>query len=292
MKRIRQFFYKDQVGYLMIFPFYILFFLFILLPVFINLGLSFTSYNFRTIQFIGFKNYQVLMRDTKFLTSIGNTFHYAIYSVGFTLVLSFFLALLMNVNNRVMHVCRAAFYVPHVASMVAVSMVWLLMYNSYYGILNKLMNMIGLPQQTWLLDPKLSMACLIVMGVWKGLGYNIMLFLAGLQGVPQELYEAAAIDGANRRQSLVHITLPSLNSVTFFIVINACINSFSVFDQVNVMTGGGPLDTTTTVVHQIYTRSFSEFRVGYGAAIAVCLVLVVFVCTMLSFRLSHQNEIH
>ena len=191
-----------------------------------------------------------------------------------------------------MHFCRAAVYVPHVASMVAVSMVWLLMYNSYYGILNKILKMIGLPPQTWLLDPALSMPCLIVMGVWKGLGYNIMLFLAGLQGVPQELYEAASIDGAGRGQSLIHITLPSLKSVTFFIAINACINSFSVFDQVNVMTGGGPLDTTTTIVHQIYTRSFSEFRVGYGASIAVCLVCVVFLFTVISFRISHQNEIN
>lgn len=179
---------------------------------------------------------------------------------------------------------------PYVTSMVAMSMVWLWMYDPTHGVINVLTEMLGISAQQWLYDEKLALGAVIVMGIWKGIGYYMTLFLAGLNNIPAYLYEAAKIDGANAIQCFKHITLPMLKPVTFFIMITGVISAFNVFEQVNVMTSGGPMNSTTTIVHQIYTRAFTEYKMGYGAAEAVFLLLIVFVFTILNFKYGNQGQ--
>ena len=289
LKRIQQIPYKQSIAYWMIAPFFLLFAVFVLFPIIVNVVLSFFNFNLRSLQFVGLKNYIQIFKDYLFAAAMKNTVIYAFWTVSITMLLSFLLALMLNRSTRVMHLARGVFFIPNVVSMVAVATVWQFMYNPYFGIFNVLLKTFGLSTQTWLLDTHLAMSCIVVMTIWKSAGYNMVLFLAGLQGVPQELYESAAIDGARGFQQAWHITLPSIAPVTFFVFVTNCIASFSVFDQVQVLTRGGPMNATTTIVHQIYNRAFSEFRLGYAAAMAIVLAAIIFVLMWLSFRMVHKN---
>jgi ABC-type sugar transport system permease subunit len=197
---------------------------------------------------------------------------------------------MLNRNVWVIKFVRACFYLPHVTSMVAVSMIWLWLYDPTYGILNQVLTKLGFKPIMWLLNPSTAMGSIIAMSIWKSLGYNILIYLAGLQSIPNELYEAAEIDGARTMHKVRFIIIPLLRPVTFFIFITNSISSFNVFEQVNVMTGGGPINATTTIVHQIYTRAFTEFYVGYAASMAVVLALIVFTFTMLTLKLGSQSQ--
>lgn len=287
--RIRRLPYRQSVAYWMIAPFFLLFAVFVLLPILFNIILSFFNYNLRSLQFVGIRNYTQIFKDPLFAAAMKNTAVYVFWTVSITMVLSFVLAMMLNRATRVMRVMRGLFYIPNVVSMVAVATVWQFMYNPYFGIFNVILKVSGLPIQTWLLDTKMAMGCIIIMTIWKSAGYNMVLFLAGLQGVPQELYESAAIDGARGLQMTWHITLPCVAPVTFFVFVTNCISSFSVFDQVQVLTRGGPMNATTTIVHQIYNRAFSEFRLGYAASMAIVLAVIIFTLTALSFRMANKS---
>ena len=289
LRRIRRLPYRQSIAYWMIAPFFLLFTIFVLLPILFNIILSFFNYNLRSLQYVGLKNYTQIFQDYLFAAAMKNTAVYVFWTVSITMVLSFSLALMVNRATRTMRVMRSLFYIPNVVSMVAVATVWQFMYNPYFGIFNVILKLFGLPAQTWLLDTKMAMGCIIIMTIWKSAGYNMVLFLAGLQGVPQELYESAAMDGAHGLQMTWHITLPCVAPVTFFVFVTNCISSFSVFDQVQVLTRGGPMNATTTIVHQIYNRAFSEFRLGYAAAMAIVLAAIIFTLTALSFRMANKS---
>jgi ABC-type sugar transport system permease subunit len=262
----------DNCAYWFIAPYYIFFLLFVLFPIIVNIGLSFTDFNLKTISFTGLKNYADLLQDGLFWKSVQNTLIYVIFTVFMTLILGFILALALN--NAALwgtRFFRGFIYLPYVTSMVSMSMVWLWMYDPTHGVFNVILEALGFDARQWLYDEKLALGAMIVMGVWKGVGYYMTLYLAGLNNIPGYLYEAASIDGAGYLQKVFRITIPMLRPVTFFIVITGVINAFNVFEQVNVMTGGGPMNATTTIVHQIYTRAFTEYRMGYGAAEAVFL---------------------
>ena len=237
------------------------------------------------------KNYFVLAHDGLFWKSVLNTLIYVIFTVFMTLVLGFVLALALNSaalwGTRFF---RGFIYLPYVTSMVSMSMVWLWLYDPTNGVFNVMLETLGLAARQWLYDEKLALGAMIVMGVWKGIGYYMTLYIAGLNNIPSYLYEAASIDGAGCLQKVFSITIPMLRPVTFFIVITGVINAFNVFEQVNVMTGGGPMNATTTIVHQIYTRAFTEYRMGYGAAEAVFLLLIILVFTLLNFRYGNQGQ--
>jgi ABC-type sugar transport system permease subunit len=288
-KRIGSIYKDTKVGYLMSLPFFIFFFFFVFLPVIINFFLSFTNYNLLTYKFVGFKNYINIFTDKLFLLSVKNTLKYALYTVILVMVSSFFLAVLLNKNLWIMKFARTLLYLPHVTSMVAVSMIWLWLYEPSGGTFNQILNMLGFRSVNWLIQTSTALGSVIAMGVWKSIGYNMLIFLAGLQDIPNELYESAEIDGARLIHKIRYITIPLLRPVTFFIFVTNSINCFNVFEQVNVMTSGGPLNSTTTIVHQIYTRAFTEFYVGYAAAMAIVLAAAVFVFTMLSFKLGSTS---
>lgn len=275
---------NDPIGYVLILPFYVFFFIFILIPILINLILSFTAFDLRSISFVGLKNYLSLFTDEFFLDSLRNTGIYTFFTLVFTLVLSLLAAVFLNRRLIGKNVYRTCFFLPHVTSMVAVSMIWFWIYEPSHGILNKLLAVFGIEGQNWLYDVKWALPAIIVMSIWKYMGYYMVIYLAGLQGIPAYLYEAAKIDGANAVRRFFHITLPMLKPITFFLFVTGIINNFNVFEQVLILTNGGPMNSTTTVVHQIYTRAFTDFLMGYAAAQAFFVLVIITLLTLVFFK--------
>jgi len=274
----------------MVLPTYLVYFLFIFVPVVMTIWLGFTNNDlFSRSEFVGLANFVRLFGDVVFRKALQNT---AIYSVG-TIIPQIVLALLLanSLNQRIpgRNTLRLAFYLPYVVSMVSVSMLWLWIYEPATGVLNQTLRSLGLPAMRWLYDQHLALPSLIVMGVWKMTGYNMVIYLAGLQQIPAHLYEAADIDGASALSKFVRITVPLVQPTTFFLFVINTIQSFSVFEQVNIMTEGGPNNATTTIVHQLYTRGFEEFQMGYAASMGVFLLALIFVLTVLNFRYGRQG---
>lgn len=291
MKRRKYSASHEPSGYFFIAPYYIFYLIFIAFPILVNIGLSFTNFNLRTLDYVGFDNYKRLALDTFFHKSVVNTIIYVLWTVGFNLLLGIAVALALNKKGVLAHrIFRSIYYLPHVTSMVAISMVWLWLFEPSAGFFNVVMKFFNLPSQNWLYDERLALPCIIAMAIWKNFGYYMTVFLAGLTNVPSYLYEAAVIDGANSLHRFRYITMPMLRPITFFLLITGTVNAFNVFEQVNIMTGGGPMNATTTIVHQIYTRSFTEYKFGYGAAQAIVLFIVVIVFTSLNFRYGNQGQ--
>ena len=280
---------KDAVSaYLLILPFFLFFTVFVLYPILQNILNSFTNNNMARNEFIGFANYERLLRDKSFLRSIGNTFLYAAFSIVPLMALGFLAALAVNRPSKAMVAARAVLIYPYVVSMVAVSMIWLYLYEPGTGLFNKMLAALGLPRSDWLFDEGLALPCLIVMNVWKNMGYVMIIYLAALQSVPQGLIDAATVDGAGFVSRIRHITLPHIRPVSFFLLATLSIECFKTFDQVRIMTNGGPVDATTTITHQIYIRAFSEFKMGYASAMSVVLFAIVLAITLLNLRFGGQ----
>ena len=274
----------------MVLPTYLVYFLFIFIPVVMTIWLGFTNNDlFTRSEFVGLANFVRLFGDAVFLKALQNT---AVYSLG-TIIPQIVLALLLanSLNQRIpgRKTLRLAFYLPYVVSMVSVSMLWLWIYEPATGVLNQTMRLLGLPAMRWLYDQNLALTSLIIMGVWKMTGYNMVIYLAGLQQIPAHLYEAAEIDGASAFSKFSRITVPLVQPTTFFLFVINTIQSFSVFEQVNIMTEGGPNNATTTIVHQLYTRGFEEFQMGYASSMGVFLLGLIFVLTVLNFRYGRQG---
>ena len=275
---------QDTIGYLLITPFYIFFFIFIIVPIIMNLLLSFTRFDIHSIEFIGLMNYQNLFTDKFFLKALLNTSIYTFFTLFLTMALGLLFAVVLNERIFFQKIFRTVIFLPYITSMVAISMVWLWMYEPAAGIINHFMTLLGLNKQNWLHDPALALPCIVIMSVWKFLGYYMVIYLAGLQAIPDYLYEAAIIDGASEVQKFRLITFPMLRPVTFFLFVTGLILNFNVFEQVLIMTNGGPQNATTTVVHQIYIRAFFQFLLGYGSALAFFVVVIIAVITTLNFK--------
>ncbi len=280
---------KDAISaYLLILPFFLFFAAFVLYPLIQNFFNSFTNYSLVAKEYTGISNYMKLLRDQSFLRSVQNTLVYAVCSILPLMVLGFVASLCVNRQSRLMFAARALLMVPYVSSMVAVSMIWLYMFEPGAGLFNKALWALGLQGSDWLFDERLALPCLIVVNIWKNMGYVMILYLAALQGVPQSLYDAARVDGAGFLRSTWHITLPSIRPVSFFLLATLSIECFKTFEQVRIMTNGGPVDATTTITHQIYMRAFSEFKMGYASAMSVVLFLIIFVITILNLKFGGQ----
>jgi multiple sugar transport system permease protein len=216
-----------------------------------------------------------------------NTTYFAVVSVAVALPLALAFAVLLNRKLTAMSWYRTAFFIPYVTPLAAAAMVWQWLYHpDQFGLLNFLLGAIGLPQQQWLLNEALAMPALIAVAIWGSLGRDIVIFLAGLQNISPEYYEAAEIDGANGWQTFRHITLPLLSPTTYFILVISMIGAFKIFALPLFMTGGGPLDRTLTIVFSIYREGFQYFRMGSAAAQAYVLFAVIFLITMLQRRLA------
>lgn len=282
---------NEAAGYLFIAPYYLFFIYMLLLPILNTVINSFTNYDlYEKRDFVGLRNYVDLIHDSLFIQALGNTLFYSVLYIIPSMGLGLLLALLLSNEGKGFKFFRAAFYIPYVISMVCASTIWMWIFDPANGILNQILKVFGRPGGTWLKDPDIAMYCVVFVSVWKSLGYCMLINLSGIKGIPGYLYEAAQLDGANRFQRFIHITLPQLSPTIFFLFITSCISSFNVFEQVNVLTAGGPLNKTTTIVHQIYTRGFTQFKMGYASAMSVVLLLIVSIITLVNFKYGNQGK--
>jgi len=264
------------------------FLLFTLGPVLASLGLSTTHWDLiNAPRFVGLENYHSALTDPILGRVMTNTIAYSGGTVPLVVVVSLALAIALNQRIRGQRFFQMLFFLPVVSSTVAVAMVWRWIYAPF-GPLNALLAKLGLPIIGWLTTTMWAMPSLILMSVWQSMGYSLVIFLAGLQSIPQHLYDAARVDGATGWQCFRHITLPLLSPTTFFIVVMAIISTFQVFGQVYMLTDGGPAFATTTIVYYIYERAFLALHMGYASALAWLLFAIIFVLTALQLQLQRK----
>jgi multiple sugar transport system permease protein len=256
--------------------------LFTLGPVLVTFGISLFSWNMvNPPRFVGLRNYvEMLTEDSFFRAAMLNTLYYTAGTVAIILVASLASALALNRGVPGRSLFRTLYFVPNVSSLVAVSLVWMWIYNSDFGFLNNLLRLIGVQGPRWLSDTRTAMPAVMLMSAWTQFGFFTVIFLSGLQGIPRTLYEAASIDGTGPGQTLVRITLPLLSPTTFFVLVMCVINSFQVFEQTFVMTKGGPAFSTTTAVMYIYDKAFKFQQMGYASALSWALFLCIFAVTV------------
>lgn len=260
-------------------------------PLLASLGISLLEWNLlNPPTWLGLENYYHLVQDEDFWLSLRATFYYMAGSVPLSIVSALLLALALNQKIRGIAIYRTIYFIPVVSSMIAVALMWRWMYNPTSGILNYMLDWLfttlhlPLTPPDWLQSRVWAMPAIILMSVWKGLGYNMVLFLAGLQGIPAHLYEAAEIDGATSWYKFRHITLPLLTPTTFFIVIISLIGSFQIFEQAYIMTQGGPARSTVTTVYYIYENGFQWYQMGYASAVAWVLFALILLVTVVQWR--------
>ena len=232
-------------------------------------------------EFVKLRNYKDMLSDRIFRTAIVNTFKFSLMVLPMNILLSLPIALGLNTITRFREALRSAYFLPAVTSVVAVSIVWIYLYNPHVGLINTVVEVLGLMPQAWLSDPKWALFSIAVMWVWRDLGYNVVVFLAGLQGIPTYFYEAARIDGANGFQLFRYITVPLLRPVMQFVVIMTAISSFKVFDPIQVMTSGGPMRATTNLVFYVYEHAFEYLKMNQAAAASVVLFGIILLITLL-----------
>jgi multiple sugar transport system permease protein len=259
-------------------------------PILASLGLSFTGWtgvSFESLQFAGLENYQAMIEDKLFWTSLQNTFYYSFGSVLLGVSLALLIALLMNQKVPGITIFRTIFYLPSITQGVAIAIMWIWIFNPQVGLLNYGLDLFGIDGPGWLTSQQWAMPALILMSLWQIGGFMIIL-LAGLQGVPQSLYDAAKIDGANKWAEFRHVTLPMISPALFFVTVIAVVQSFQIFTNVRVMTRGGPGTATMVYVYYLYLNAFTYFRMGYASALAWILFVVVAILTWLQFKASEK----
>ena len=275
---------RTLTGYLFIMPFILGFILWFLIPALTAVWLSFQNWNLISPpEYIGFKNFARLADDKLFWQSLKVTVNYTLVSVPLSLVLGFLLALLMNTKVRGIAFFRTVYYLPSIVPAVASAVLWAWILNTEFGLLNALLNYVGLPKIAWLQQPEWALPALILMSLW-GLGASMVIYLAGLQGIPESFYEAAKIDGAGRWAQLRYITVPLMSPIIFFNLIIGIINSFQVFTAGFLITDGGPQNATLFYVLYLYRTGFRYLDMGYAATLAWVLFLIILVLTLLVFR--------
>ncbi|CUX03266.1 Sugar ABC transporter permease [Agrobacterium genomosp. 2 str. CFBP 5494] len=264
----------------------------VVLPIFIVFYLSFTTYDvLKPAEWIGFLNYEDLLYDGLFWRALGNTLYYTVWSVPSGIIASLMLAMLINTKLPGAGIYRTIFYIPVVAPLIAAALVWILFYDASSGFFNYVLGQFGIRPVDWLNNSYTAMPAIILMSVWKGLGFNMVIFLAALQAIPRELHEAAALDGAGRVRQFFAITLPLLTPATVYVVITSLIASFQVFAQVIVMTNGGPNNSTVTIVHYIYRTAFQNLEFGYASAMAMVMFLLLVLASFINLRLFSRKKL-
>jgi multiple sugar transport system permease protein len=286
---------EARAGWGFVAPGLILIGVFFAIPVLGAFLLSFTDFDIYSIgdpastRFVGLRNYIELLSNPLFWTALKNTLYFVVVGGPLSVITSLVAALL--VHSKLVHwkpFFRAAFFAPWVTTLVAVSLVWRYLYHPHYGPINALLGVFGIGPIDWLGSPTWSMPAIILLSVWKNFGYNMLVFLAGLQSIPEELYEAAQLDGASGWQRFRHVTLPMLGPTFVFVGVVTMIAAFQIFSEPYVMTQGGPLKSTTTLVLFMYEEGFRWWRLGISAAIAVVLFILTLAGTLLQLRLRKE----
>ena len=280
------------IGWSFILPNFIGFALLTLVPIVILFYMSFTNWNvFGKADWVGLANFQRLIGDGSFRISVLNTLYYSAMHIPLTLVISLGLALLLNNKLRGVAFFRTAAFFPYITSIVAIAVVWNLLFSPDYGPINEFLRFIGIQNPPgWLTSTDWAMPAVVIVSTWRDMGYYMILFLAGLQTVPRELHEAARVDGANVWQRFVNVTLPCLRPTMFFVIVMLTINSFKIFDLILVMTNGGPGQATLVMSQFIYRKGFEESQFGYASAAAVVLFFMCIIVTVVQFLINKRRN--
>ena len=289
---------RARTGWLFVAPSLALITTFFFLPVLAGLVLSFTDFDIYAIgaldtaRFVGLRNYAQLLANPLFWKALGNTFYYVL--VGGPLSVATSLAAALFVSSKLARfptLWRSVFFAPVVTSLVAVAIVFRYLYHPRYGLLNAALNAIGVPSVDWLGDPHWAMPAIILLAIWKNFGYNMLIFVAGIQSIPEELYEAAKLDGARAAQRFLRITFPLLGPTFLFVGVTTMLGFFQLFAEPYVMTQGGPLKSTTTIVLLMYEEGFRWWRMGMAAAIAFVLLVIMLIGTLVQIRVQRARSV-
>jgi multiple sugar transport system permease protein len=285
---------NEAVGVGFVLPLLIVYVLFLLWPIVLGLRMSFFNWSLvgsGSGNFLGLANYQEALSDPNFWGALGNTLIFTVMSTPILVILSLFLAILVNRVRHVRWLFRIAFFAPYILPVSVMALIWSWLYEPGFGLLDGTFAQLGLPSVNWLTDTHVAMLSIVIATVWWTLGFDFVLYLAGLQQIPQEMYEAASLDGAGGWAKVWHITIPLLQRSTILIIILQVIASLQVFGQMYLLTGGGPNFTTRSVVEYIYDTGFTDFRVGYASAMSYLVFIVILVISVGQFwLLSRQGR--
>ena len=251
-----------------------------------NLVLAFNDWDLvrSTGEWVGLDNFQDVFGNTQTGKIVLNTVVFTVASVGAVMILGLFGGLLLNQKLRGRNAARSILFSPAILSGAAIAIAWIYIFDPRFGLIYTLLRAVGLPSPNWLTDPSWAMPAIIIVYVWRNLGYATVIYIAGLQAIPHDLYEAARVDGAGALARLRHVTLPGLAPVMFFLVVTSILSSFQAFDIINVMTNGGPINATNTLIYHLYEMAFINLSVGRAAVIALTLFTVMFIVTLLQLR--------
>lgn len=282
---------NTAIGWTFILPNFIGFALLTLIPVLVLFYMAFTDWDvFGSATWTGLANFKRLLHDATFGVALRNTIYYAVFHIPLTIVVSLALALLLNQKLRGVAFFRTAAFFPYITSIVAIAIVWNLLFSPKYGPINQMLTFFGVDNPPgWTTSADWSMPAVIIVGTWREMGYYMILFLAGLQTVPRELYEAARVDGANAWQRFRNITLPCLRPTMFFVTVMLTIASFKILDLIFVMTEGGPGTSTLVISQFIYQKGFQELQYGYASAASVVLFAICIVITVVQFVVNKRR---
>lgn len=272
-------------------PNFLLFGIFSYWPMLSNLYLSMVRWDMISPvkTFVGAANFQYLLHDAVFRTVLMNSLVFTVGAVGGSLLLGLATALLLNQKLRFRNGARAVLFAPTLLSGAAIGIVWVYIFDPRFGLLARIIGAVGISSPNWLTDPAWAMPAIIIVYVWKNVGFSTVIYLAGLQAIPKDLYEAARIDGAGVLWRFRSVTLPMLSPITFFLVITSLLSSFQAFDIIKVMTDGGPVNATNTLIFYVYQQGFVAFNAGRAAAAALLLFLIMFAITMIQMRKGEER---
>ncbi|MET8864759.1 sugar ABC transporter permease [Nonomuraea sp. NPDC004580] len=286
--------WRERSAYVFLMPGMVIFSVFTLAALIFAVYLTFHRWSIIEPDkpFVGLTNYRDMIHDERFVESVLNTIYFSGASVPLSMATGLLLALLLNLPLRLRGLFRAAFYLPVITPFVVSAILWKWLYNGDYGLFNYYLLQARLIDEPllWLSDKNLAMPAVVLMSVWAGAGFSMVVYLAGLQAIPRELYEAARIDGAGPWQRLRYVTIPSLRPTTLFLLVMGIISSLQVFTQIFVMTNGGPVNKTTTMVYYMYLWAFKYFDMGYASTLAFALFLMLLVFTALQLRLARRGS--
>lgn len=287
MKKIRKFWInlsnsQASAAWIFVFPALLGMLIFIIIPIFFSFGLSFAKWDLlNPIQFVGLDNYKEIFTEPLFGKILLNTVVFALATSFFGVIIPLILAAIMNSKIRGADFFKTAYFLPFITPMIVIGIVWEWIFDPNIGLLNKVLQV----HINWLYDPHWAMPALIIVSVWKLIGYNMIIFLSGFSGISNSMFEAAKIDGANPVETFFYVTIPLLSPTIFFVVIITAVSSFQIFDLIYLMTQGGPLDSTNVLVYAIYKNAFEYFNAGKASAIAYVLFVIILVLTLLQWNM-------
>jgi ABC-type sugar transport systems, permease components len=283
--------HEARTAYVFITPTMLLFTVFTVIPVVMALYLSFTDYDvLNRMNWIGLANYERLIHDDLLWRTFRNVLYYAVLFIPLNIAISLSIALLLNRTGLGVKLFRTAAYLPTLTSAVAAATVWLWLLHPEFGLVNALLGYLGITGPAWLAQTNTAMPSIVLVTLWQSVGANMVIYLAGLQGVPEYMYEAARLEGANRFQSFRYITWPQLKPTTFLVSTMSIIGALQLFDQAFVLTQGGPANATKTPVYLIYQQGFNQLQMGYASAQAFVLALSILIFSILNMRISKSDE--